>query len=316
MIDFFDKLRFWGAKRNKFLSSLYFYQIMNKSSEILANLILPIYFSVTKRKYTLVGKVAKNKKRIIVSLTTFPARLPKVWMVIEAMLRQTCKPDKIVLYLTKSQVPDIEKLPKQLLEQRQRGLEIVLCEEEIRSHTKYFGAFRDYPDDIIITVDDDILYKKDLIETLIKYHKKFPHSIITNWAKKIQHAPGEKSLYSCWPETGADDIGIEHSHYSIFGVGGMLYPPHCMYKDCLNSKMIQELCLTADDIWLSCMAILNKTKFVFTGYKQNHLPVTIHNNTTLLSVNYERNQICVDNLNHYYKNTLKCEPLTYLLENK
>lgn len=299
MIDFFDKMRYWNQKRNPFWDRLFFYRGCNFLSQMLANLFLPLYFTVTKKKYFL-KKSDKTSGRIIVSMTSFPARISKVHMVVEAILRQTVKPDKIILYLTKSQVPDIEKLPEKLLEMRSRGLEIALCEEPIRSHTKYYEAFKNYPDDIVITVDDDILYRSDLIENLLEWHKKFPRSIIVNWAKKIISDEDGRSFYNHWPETDSEDIGKEMKKLLLFGVGGVLYPPRCMYKDWNNCQMMRDLCLTADDVWLSCMAILAETTFVYTGYEQNHLPVTIRNNETLISVNYERNQICVDNLNNHY----------------
>ena len=277
-------------------------------SQLLANIFLPVYFRMTGKKYFLTPS-EKTSGRIIVSLTSFPARLSKVYMVVEAILRQTVKPDKIVLYLTKSQVPDINALPKKLLEQQKRGLEIALCDEPIRSHTKYYEAFRNYPEDIVITVDDDILYRSNLIESLLKWHEKFPKSIIVNWAKKIKSDQDGRSFYNHWPETGIEDIGKEEQQLLLFGVGGVLYPPHCMYEDWNNCQMMRDLCLTADDVWLSCMAILAGTTFVYTGYVQNHLPVTIKNNETLISVNYERNQICVDNLNKYYQEKLGFMPL-------
>lgn len=311
MIDFFDRIRFWGGKRNLLLERIYFYRFMNRGSQILANLALPVWFLLTRNKYHLKTH-RKTGEKIIVSLTSFPARISKVWLVVEAILRQTYPPDKIVLYLTKSQIPDLTKLPDRLLEQLKRGLEIRFCEEEIRSHTKYYGAFRDFPDDIVITVDDDILYRSDLIENLMMWHERFPRAIITNWAKKIQLDKDGRSLYRHWPEVGSEDIGVEGFNYSIFGVGGVLYPPRCMYKDYLNCRLMRELCLTADDIWLSCMAILKKTAFVYTGYRQNHLPVSFHNNPTLLSINQSANQVCVDKMNDYYYRQGKGRPFVDL----
>ena len=81
-----------------------------------------------------------------------------------------------------------------------------------------------------------------------------------------------------------------------------------MYKDVFNVDMIKNLCLTADDVWLTCMAILKKTPIYFTSYQYNYLPIQISNNTTLISINGERNQICIDNLNKWYKEKLGLRP--------
>ena len=308
IVDFFDKRRYWGEHRIPFLNRLHYYSIVNYIVTLIANAILPIYFRLTQHnsKYKL-SKEHEKKQLVVVSLTSFPKRLPTLWKTIECILRQTIKPDKIVLYLTESQVCDIKTLPQSLLSLRERGLEIKLCKEEIRSHTKYYQAFIDYPNDIIITVDDDLYYRSDLVESHLKWHEKHPKAIIANWVKEITPT---SHLYKDWPDVHIPTLS---NRFILLGVSSVLYPPHSLYKDVFNTEKIKELCLTADDIWLSCMAILAKTPIFYTGYQYNHLPILIKNNTTLISVNKERNQVCVDNLNNYYLDKLGLRPFVDIL---
>lgn len=303
LINFFDNRRFWGTKRNKILSKIYFYPICNRLVDIIANIILPIYFNCTKKspQYSLNTNNDK-KNNIIVSLTSFPPRFSKLHLVIECILRQTVKPDAVILYLTEEQVGSIDKLPKKLIELQKRGLQIKLCPDKIRSHTKYFYAIKEHPNDIIITVDDDLFYRTDLIESHISAHKKHPNAIIANWVKEILPST---TKYKEWPD------GIEpkiSNRFLLLGVSSVLYPPKSLHEEVFNKSAIIEQCLTADDVWLSCMALLNKTPIYFTKYKYNHLPIRIRNNETLLSVNRERNQTCVDNLNRYYGEKLGIRP--------
>lgn len=309
LINFFDNRRYWGGKRNKFLSLIYFYPIVNRIVTAVANIILPIYFNYTKNnpKYSLNKESDKKGEKIIVSLTSFPPRLPKLWLVIECLLRQTKKPDAIILYLTQGQVNSIEELPKKLKEQQKRGLQIKLCPDKIRSHTKYFYAISQNPEDIVITVDDDLFYRTDLIERHLKAHKKHPNAIIANWVKRILPTT---PLYKEWPDATEPELS---NHFLLLGVSSVLYPPHSLYKDTFLTKEIIELCLTADDVWLSCMALLQKTPIFFTNYKYNHTPVSISKNETLLDVNRERNQVCVDNLNNYYQKKLGIRPFIDLI---
>ena len=263
-IDFFDKMRFWGSKRNAILNKLKIYGIINHSVALAANAILPSVFKLTQnRENNRLGTKVKKPEKVIVSLTSYPVRIPTLWLTIESILRQSVKPDTIVLYLTESQVGEIEKLPQSLLRLRKRGLEIRLCKEEIRSHTKYYQAFQDFPDDLVITVDDDLFYRSDLIENHIKWHREYPHAIIANWAKDILKST---PYYKDWPDV--EKAGISE-HYLLLGVGSVLYPPHCMYKDIFDTSLIKSLCLTADDVWLSCMALLKHTPIYFTKYKYN-----------------------------------------------
>ena len=303
IINFFDNRRYWGGNRNKFLQKIYFYSIVNTLVTFTANIILPIYFYITRNnpQYSLANENVK-KTKIIISLTSFPPRLPKLWLVIECLLRQTIKPDAIILYLTEGEVKSIESLPKKLREQQKRGLQIVLCPDKIRSHTKYFYAMQQNPDDIIITVDDDLFYRTDLVERHLKAHEQYPDAIIANWVKEILPTT---PLYKEWPD--GTEAKLSNS-FLLLGVSSVLYPPHSLYKDLFLTKEIINLCLTADDVWLSCMALLQKTPIYFTNYKYNHLPVSIKNNETLLDVNRKRNQICVDNLNNYYLRKLGIRP--------
>ncbi len=309
IIDFFDKCRFWGVNRNKFLSKIYFYPIVNNFVNIVANCVLPLYFIMTKssKKYSLKYNKTSREEKVIVSLTSFPVRLPRLWLVIECLLRQSVKPDRIVLYLTASQVEDVEKLPKRLLQQRERGLEIVLCPDNIRSHTKYYYAMKDNPNDVIITVDDDLFYRTDLVENLLKNHYAYPNAIIANWVKRVLSTTDK---YREWPEEHTPQLG---DNFLLFGVTGMLYPPKCMYEDIFSVELIQSLTLTADDVWLTAMALMKRTPIYYTGYEYNHLPVLIFRNQTLLSVNRERNQVCVDNINNYYQEKIGIRPFIDLV---
>lgn len=62
------------------------------------------------------------------------------------------------------------------------------------------------------------------------------------------------------------------------------------------------------------MALLQKTPIYYTNFKFSHTPVLIANNETLLDVNRERNQVCVDNLNNYYKEKLGIRPFIDLID--
>lgn len=302
-IDFFDKLRYWNDERCKFLNAVKFYSAVNFMSTFFANLFLPLYFQLTKNSdKARLSTTTRDGQKVIVSVTSFPKRFKTLHLVIESLLRQSVKPDKIVLYLTKSQVGDVNSLPQSLLVLQERGLSIELCEDEIRSHTKYYYAFKQYPDDIIITADDDLFYRSDFVESLLNSHKNNPDCIIANWTKLI--IPG-KNKYTEWPDAVTP---VKDKNQLLLGVGGVLYPPHCMHQDLFDVQKIKDLAFTADDVWLTAMALLKGTTLYFTAYKYKYLPVLIFNNETLISGNYVRNQMWVDKINEFYKNEINIAP--------
>lgn len=301
LINFFDNRRFWGNKRNKFLSKIRFYSICNKIIEICANTILPIYFNLTKNdpRYTIKESKDNASEKLILSLTSFKTRIPKLWLVVESILRNKIKPDKFILYL---QLDSMDDVPKKLQKMQERGVEIRLCSTELRSHNKYFHAMKEFPNDCIITIDDDIFYRNDLIETFVELHKQYPDAIITNRAKTIKTST---PFYKEWPDAETKTIDVK---LLPIGVAGVLYPPQSLHEEVFNKRLIKELCLTADDIWLTCMALLKKTPKLFSDYRQGFISVRIPKNTTLLDVNCTRNQICIDNLNNHYGKIIEKRP--------
>jgi hypothetical protein len=121
---------------------------------------------------------------IDVSLTSFPARIDEVHFTIETIFNQSVKADSITLWLTLYEFPD-QKIPKSLELQKERGLKIEFIEDNLRSHLKYFYAFKSQKDNLVITLDDDEFYPKNTISSLVLAHKKYPDAIVCNRGHKI-----------------------------------------------------------------------------------------------------------------------------------
>jgi hypothetical protein len=284
MIDFFDKYYSSIQNRNKIFTSFRIYSILRFSIRLIANFTLPVYFILTqsKKRYSL-KPVTSSGNRVIVSLTSFPTRIKRVWLVIESLMRQTQKPDKIILWLSKEQFPSLNKLPKNLLKLQNRGLEIRLCDQDLRSHKKYYYAIQEFPDDIIITVDDDVFYHSELIEKLVSLHVKFPNCVCANSCSEILISDKQIQPYVSWKQ----HIIAENPDDKLFpiGLGGILYPPKVLNPVVLNSKVFLNICPLADDLWLYAMTKLENNKAVKTNYNSIYLPVMNYKNTTLSIAN-------------------------------
>ncbi|HTM66062.1 MAG TPA: hypothetical protein VL093_07070 [Flavipsychrobacter sp.] len=250
-----------------------------------ANKALPIFFWVTKnnKEYRLIP--SKKNPETIVSLTSFPDRINKVWLVIEVLLRQTRKPDKIKLWLSKDQFSSIEVLPNRLLSLQKRGLEIELRKGNLRSHKKYFYALKEYPDAKLITVDDDIFYRTNMIEKLLLFAENYPKCIVANYVRKIKITDDELSPYNEWSfYTSAG----EPNYLAFFGSGGgTLFQPQIFPRETLDKETFMQICSSADDVWLNLMTRINNFKVVKTDLETiNLLPITGSlQNLTLSSVN-------------------------------
>lgn len=214
----------------------------------------------------------KGEKEIIVSLTTHRRRLYDVYLAIESIMQGSRKPNRIVLWLSK----DIqgEPLPRTLENQISRGL-MVNYTEDIGPYTKLVPALAYYPESIIVTIDDDILYPYDTLELLFSSHQKYPQCICANRIMDIKlDRHGNPTSLPLWKEL-EDKYRISKLNF-FEGVGGVLYPPHCFTSEVLNQSVFAEICPTADDVWFNCMALLSRTSIAPANYHYSRFPLLIN----------------------------------------
>ncbi|MCI9530635.1 MAG: glycosyltransferase family 2 protein [Lachnospiraceae bacterium] len=197
--------------------------------------------------------------RIIVSMTSFPARIGTVKEAIKSIMLQTVKADKIVLWLAKDNFPSGEEwLPEGLLQLRDKGLEIRWCDEDYRSYKKILPSLQAFPEDILITVDDDLIYPPTMIESLYDSYKKYPKCISTVRTHQITFGEdGSVRPYAEWIKGNSDYIGVPRMDLFATTGAGTLFPPHCLPKETADWEVIKELCPHADDIWIKMMSLMN-----------------------------------------------------------
>lgn len=208
-------------------------------------------------------------KKITISLTTFPARIKTLDRVILTLLKQTMKPDRIVLWLAEEDFPHKEaELPWTLLALRRHGLEIHWC-DNLYPHKKYYYSMLKYPDDIVITVDDDVAYSKYLVEVLYGSYLKHPHAISALRTHLMKFdSNGELLPYSQWYYQCLNYVDVPLRSLFATGVGGILYPPNLLNEEWKNKEKIKETSLYADDIWLKTMQVMNNIPVVLASRYQ------------------------------------------------
>ena len=80
--------------------------------------------------------------KIIISLTSYPARIHLVYKVIKSLMNQQEKADEIILWLSILEFPNqTDDLPENLRCMiGENGFHIEWVKENIKSHKKYFYA--------------------------------------------------------------------------------------------------------------------------------------------------------------------------------
>ena len=119
-------------------------------------------------------ELAKSNKRVVLSFTTTPENIPHLQPLLNSILDQTIKVDKIALNIpTDNQIYVIPNEYKDVL--------------NIYNIGKGYGKWNNLlpslrregeQDTIIIYFKDDIIFGKDLIETLVNESEKYPNTVI------------------------------------------------------------------------------------------------------------------------------------------
>lgn len=190
---------------------------------------------------------------VIVSLTTYGKRIREVAFTIESIMQGSVLPNRIILWLEDG-LQNCE-LPKLLQNQQKRGLEIRFC-KDIKSYKKIIPTLLRYPDACIITVDDDVLYDYDMVESLVTSYKNNSMCIHTCRARDFVFDSHHKLMsYVKWPLSHNGNKASYHLMQT--GVGGVLYPPKSLHPDVFKEDIFMELSPYGDDIWLYVMAVRN-----------------------------------------------------------
>lgn len=149
-----------------------------------------------------------------------------------------------------------------------------------------------YPEAVIITIDDDVIYPPTFIEESIKAYKEYPNAINAFRCHKIIRNSEGLLPYKNWEF----DTKMEGPSNELFftGVGGVIYPPG-IFKNDINEEDINNY-IRVDDILLNYYA---KRK----GIKVRKIPS--ENKYKDIHLLLFKPKLCVLNIAHYNDEALQ-----------
>ncbi|MBR1634282.1 MAG: glycosyltransferase family 2 protein [Lachnospiraceae bacterium] len=205
------------------------------------------------------------KENIIVSLTSYPKRIGFTDQVIESLFRQTMLPDRITLWLSKEEFPEKEQeLPDRL--KKWIGYQnfcVQWCPKNLKSHKKYYYALQEYTDDVVITVDDDIIYAPDMIETLVTSFHRHPDAVSARQVRWMIRDQRKLLPYHLWLRNVDELRDVTRNDVCAVGAGGILYPPGCANSDWFDTTMICRFAFEQDDLWLKYQEVKKSIPVVY-----------------------------------------------------
>ena len=204
-------------------------------------------------------------------MTSFPAAISYAQQAIHYILQGTVVPDKLVLYLTLAQFEGQEQLlaPLQQLAKECPTFEVRDYPRDIRSYRKLVPALTDFPEAIVVTVDDDVAYHPHMLRNLLRLHAQEPNAILAHRAKRIKLG----KPYRQWKKYRWYDFVFKRIHRGFLnlqtGVAGVLYPPHALKAEMIDADLFTALAPTADDIWFWAAAVAQGTPIIPVPFGQN-----------------------------------------------
>lgn len=250
----------------------------------------------------------KKKDNVTISLTSHGKRVADFApFAIYSIFHQTVLPNRIVLNINEERWTE-DSLPDLIKKLQIAGLEVNFC-EDVGPHTKLLPALEKYPDDIIITVDDDVYYEDCLIEDLLAdYQKQSELCVISKSALVVSYKDGTFLPYTQWPMATPETP--QEALISPHGFCGVLYAPHIFSNEIFNKSVYREICKYADDIWFSMMEIKEHIP-VYLSSKPMHDVVYVNHYNEYVPTNSDalyfqnagegRNNVQLAALVEYYK---------------
>jgi hypothetical protein len=248
--------------------------------------------------YLLVKAESVLKKHpIIVSFTTINSRIPYIEPMINSLLKQTLRPDKINLYISDEKGIlnngiKKNKIPVFINELVNKKLINLIYTKDIGPHTKLIPCLSEYwnKDCVIITVDDDRIYPNNLIKILYKNYLAKNCIISCTATKMVFNNNNLLSIekYINWPKA----VGKDLLNFAK-GFDGVLYKPEFFTKVIFDINGIKTCCDRQDDVWFNLMRLIKKIPVFAIKEKMEISSLIIPKKTELWTTNRLNNDLYI-----------------------
>ncbi|AOX66028.1 hypothetical protein BJK06_09890 [Curtobacterium sp. BH-2-1-1] len=221
----------------------------------------------------------------VVSMTSFGERIATAHLALESIARGTARPSRLILWLDDASTvanptPGLQRLIA-------RGAEVLQTEDD-GPHKKYYPYVQSIPVHRVplVTADDDWLFPRRWLETLMSVHRTDQSTNTTHRARRIEMHGGIVAPYIDWKRIAAGPPSARH--LATGGWGHVMVPKMLEALRDRRSEF-RKSAPRADDIWLHRVAVETGTSPKSVGIYDHrqilHMP--IGNGPTLASTNVD-----------------------------
>ena len=230
-----------------------------------------------------------NDIPVYISITSIYNKQDLLLITLQSIINQSRQPDKIFLYLSEEPyLLDDGFINCKITNSKllnfinENPIIEVRWVKNIGSYRKLLPLLKDKWDEncIIITIDDDTVYYKYLIENLLKdYYEQqcvIGYRGFTPLFNKFENFDYLKH----------DKLQKLSLYNFLTGKGGVLYKPEFFHKTknlIFNSEIYLNICSHQDDIWFYIVRVLNNINCYISENK--YMIMDLPNNGLFLTVN-------------------------------
>ena len=133
-----------------------------------------------KRLARVAAKSGATGPRVVISLTTIPSRIGRIHPALNSLLLQTRPADAIYLHVPRVSLREGQGYTVPKAVSRHPRITVHRTVNDLGPVMKLLPTLELEPDPgtLIITVDDDAVYPRDMVETLLAYHRVLPESAL------------------------------------------------------------------------------------------------------------------------------------------
>ena len=200
--------------------------------------------------------------RLIVSMATMSCRKERLLENLPSILEQSQDFDKLIINIDDNiSVEDIVFYTE--LSKKDNRIFINSADSKWRSCNKLLPTLLMFPNDNIITVDDDVYYPKECFKKLVELSEKNPGCIVSHETQPIIISDDNQINY-----LNQIDIKIKQRCWSKYLSNCALFPPHVFDGTDLfdYDKMMKVTKGMHDELWFWVNSTLNKVKVVSSNY--------------------------------------------------
>lgn len=223
--------------------------------------------------------------RVVGSLSTIPGRNPKLLRTLRSLHNQDYPLDEIYLGIP-NESRRLKKAYPEFPNEIKELCTIVPCDYDYGPCTKIVGGLlmENNPDTVIFTFDDDVIYSKNFVSSMLKYHYKFPNCAIGSSGILLKFGfPFYSTISNCngnWNNmTGFTLNDDGRSVDALCGFSGVLYIRKFfpnreeLHEKFLQYPLMDDDVYFNDDIMIS--AFLSKNKIERRVFPK--IPITNEN---------------------------------------